>query len=77
MIDEAEDRKMVEQHMRQLGEHFDTVMIFCTRHESGERNGTTRVSMGCGNWYARFGQVSEWITQEREVARIEVRKKNE
>jgi hypothetical protein len=42
-----------------LAEHYDTVQIFCTRHEPTEA-GTVAVSFGYGNSYARLGQVREW-----------------
>lgn len=49
-----------------LMEHFDSVQIFCTRHEG---DGTVRISEGAGNYYARFGQVEEWMIREKEVCR--------
>jgi hypothetical protein len=48
-----------------LGEHFDAVQIFATRHEAGELNGTVRVDFGVGNWFARFGHVVHWLQRER------------
>jgi hypothetical protein len=61
---------------RGLIEHFDTVQIFCTRHE-GPETGTTRVTFGLGNWFARFGQAVEWTEKEREVSRGETRREND
>jgi len=57
-----------------LGEHFDSVQIFATRHESGEQGGTLKFSRGCGNFFARYGQIHEWIIKQDESARNEVRK---
>lgn len=46
-----------------LSEHFDSVIIFATRHISNDR-GTLKWTRGGGNWYARFGQVKEWVLAE-------------
>lgn len=59
----------------QLGEHFDTVQIFCTRHEQGEECGTVNVAYGVGNWFARRGQVGEWILKEEQSTREAVIRK--
>ena len=66
------DGDRVDAALKELGEHFDSVMIFTTRHESTEA-GTHTVAKGVGNWYARFGQVVEWVDKENEIARAEAR----
>lgn len=63
------DMALVQQHVDALGEHFDTVQIFCTRHMPAELDGTVCVNRGSGNWQARFGQVSEWVIYEHERIR--------
>ncbi len=72
-----EDLKLVHQHVDALGEHFDTVQIFCTRHAEGERGGTVNVHAGAGNWFARRGHVHQWCIQKDEQARAEVRDEEE
>lgn len=67
------DLKVVREHAQKLGEHFDTVMIFVTRHESGEKNGTVRLRFGLGDWYARYGNVREWLVKSEEQIRIDAR----
>lgn len=59
--------------LNQLQEHFDSVQIFVTRHEPAEHNGTIVADMGVGNWYARFGQIKEWMNREEEIARQHAR----
>ncbi len=59
--------KMVEQHARQLSEHFDSVQIFCTNQESGTGD-TTHYAFGQGNWFARYGQVAEWFEYQKGMA---------
>jgi hypothetical protein len=52
---------MVEQALNALGEHFDTVTIFTTRHEGGE---THVLEEGVGNWFARYGQIKVWVREQ-------------
>lgn len=59
------DKEIIQSHVAQLMEHFDTVQIFCTRH-SEELEGTVRVQWGGGNYYARYGQVNKWLIEEEE-----------
>ncbi len=73
-MSEDSDTARLEAAINSLSEHFDTVQIFATRHES---EGTVHVSRGCGNWFARFGHVSEWCTRERESTRMKLRKEDE
>lgn len=60
MMDEAErDDALVGSAIALLVEHFDSVQIFCTR-DNGGIDGTTSITKGVGNWFARVGQVREW-----------------
>lgn len=70
------DLDRVIEAVESLGEHFDTVHIFVTRYES-QTEGTTNLHRGIGNFYARYGQIQEWITRENEQARIDARKANQ
>lgn len=59
-----------------LAEHVDTVQIFVTFHaEDGES--TASYEHGQGNFYARQGQVDEWLTIQREYQRLEARRRDE
>ena len=55
---EQADRGHVEAAMAQLSKHFDSVQVFVTRQEGQQ---TLAFSDGVGNWYARYGQVGEWL----------------
>ena len=66
---EAEDIKTVDAHIDQLMEHFDSVQIMVTRHMPTELDGTVQISRGAGNWYARYGQVREFLIIEDERIR--------
>jgi hypothetical protein len=65
----ARDIEMVEKALETLSEHFDCVMIFVNRHES---DGTEHLSAGRGNFYARVGQIREWLVQEEHKSRLEI-----
>ena len=51
---------MVENQVSVLSEMFDTVQIFCSRYDS-QSGETTVCCSGTGNFYARLGQIEEWI----------------
>jgi len=71
--DEKETRKrdeaLVQGVVDRLGEHFDTVQVFCTRHDAPRLDGTVHMAMGSGNWFARYGQVQAWVVTEEESHR--------
>lgn len=56
-----------------LGEHFDSVQIFVTTHQPAEVGGTLHAAAGVGNWYARFGQIREWMIRTEESTKCAVR----
>lgn len=60
----SRDVALLQKHVDALGEHFDTVQIFCTRHD--HHNLTVAVQLGAGNWYARYGHVMEWLERQAE-----------
>lgn len=70
MSEMDEDLAKVRKALDALGEHFDSVQIFCTRYRGGEDGGTANVAIGTGNWYARYGHVREWMIKEDESARM-------
>lgn len=74
MSDSEQDMKRVEEAVRILEEHFDTIQVFATRHEAGEKDGTVNINLGSGNWFARYGQVKEWCVRVEEDTRISRRK---
>lgn len=65
---------MVKKAAEHLAEHFDSVQVFVTRQEEGS---TFHVAMGAGNYFARVGQVREWISMERAKAVNDLSKNDE
>jgi len=72
--DAEKDLEMLRKSAEALGEHWDSVQIFCTRHESGAKDGTVNVKYGLGNWFSRYGQIREWLIASEEDTRVSVRK---
>lgn len=66
-----EDLDRIMQAARDLSEFFDSVQIFATRSDSDK--GTVFWDYGLGNWFARRGQVGEWILKEDQAARLSVK----
>lgn len=59
------DEVIVNKAIDDLRLRFDTVQIFVTRQEHGGRDANTvGGSYGYGNWYARYGQVINWVEND-------------
>jgi len=54
----ARDLMTIKSFVARIAEHFDSVQIFCTKKTEDDTRCTT---WGEGNWYARYGQIREWI----------------
>ena len=59
----------LQEAVEKLGEHFDSVVIICTRHEATE-GGTSIEVAGAGNVYARIGSVRDWLLKKDEETRV-------
>jgi hypothetical protein len=73
----SEDAERVQRAVESLGEHFDTVHIFTTRHMPVEAEHAGKIittNKGCGNWLARYGQLREWCMFEDERIRDHARR---
>lgn len=73
MASESERKKsseLVRETARKLGENFDSVLILATSHDEA---GTIRYEFGVGNYYARLGQLREFIIQMDEEIRQQKR----
>ena len=71
MPDEIEehDQQFIKDILSQLRRHYPTAQVFITREEPGGE--TLAYSTGYGNWYARFGQVTEWLNNGGAMRLIE------
>jgi hypothetical protein len=68
MSPEEEEIQRVKDATDTLGEFFDTVQIFVTRHDHDEHDGegnTIHIAYGTGNWFARMGQVQDFIVRKQ------------
>lgn len=73
MQDGDRDQELLRRAAEPLGEHFDTVHIFATRHDPAVRGGTVVTSYGLGNYLARLGQIELWLERQKEIERMEAR----
>lgn len=73
----SEAQILVDQKASELAEHFDPVRIFVTRHNGGDEK-TQSIERGKGNFYAQFGQITEWLSIQDQFQRnYAVRKDSE
>lgn len=73
---ESADVKLVRDAIEKLGDQFDTVQVFVTRHEAGMHDGTLHIGLGSGNFFARYGQIITWVTANDQEGREVVKKNN-
>ena len=57
-------QELLNLYVRTLGEHFDSVRVFVTVHDS-ESNVTFSLDGGTGNFNSQKGQVRDWMEAER------------
>lgn len=66
----AEADRLIKEAVQKISGHVDAVRIFATKKREGGQDGTWRLSVGYGNWYAQYGQIRDWINlTEGESAR--------
>ena len=76
MAEETEndvDLNRMKKAVAELGEFFDCVQLFCSRHDASKDDLTTSFHTGRGNWFARLGQTREWMAKKDEEARESAR----
>lgn len=62
---------MVEATAKKLGEHFESVLILCSRSDG--KQGTRVVAKQCGNWHAQIGMAREWMLFREEYIKESAR----
>lgn len=76
MDERDQDFERIKKAVEDLSEFFDSVHIFCTRHDSDDE-GTVGWQYGSGNWHARMGQIRDWISDRDARTLWEAKKKVE
>lgn len=71
-----QDLSIIDKHLDELAEHFDSVQIFVTRYEPNQEGSTINIHKGIGNWFTRFGFVKSWVIRCEETERVNVRKED-
>jgi hypothetical protein len=69
-----EDIQRIDKCLQELGEYFDSVHVFATRHEPEVEDGTVSCNKGVGNWFCRYGQIREWVIKREEQQRVEAQR---
>lgn len=72
-----EDVQRLENALKTLTEYYDAVHIFANRAVGEEDGNTIFVSRGRGNWFARYGQVKEWVIRSEELTKVKARKEDD
>jgi hypothetical protein len=65
--EQNDDMSVIKSHCTELMKKFDTVQIFCSRHEV-DTGGTVNCHTGQGNFFARYGHVKQWVIKEESPA---------
>lgn len=65
---EEQEAQIVNNACYKLGEHFDSVRIFVTKH-CGASTNTFCYTTGLGNFYSQIGQINEWKAIQDQTAR--------
>lgn len=68
----SNDHNVVAKAIDNLGEHFDTVQIFCTRNGIEDQS-LINVTAGSGSWYARYGQIKDFMLRCEERVKCDIR----
>lgn len=68
---------LVEQTVAKLREHFDSVQLFVSKATDDGKRDTEGFSVGSGNWYARIGQIDEWMQMKKEQTKLYIRKQED
>jgi hypothetical protein len=63
MSEPSEELKIVEDAADRLAEHWDSVLILCTRHNDATKL-TRDASTGRGNFAAQIGSAKEWVIRQ-------------
>lgn len=66
---QSDDEKRVRKAIDDLMEFYDSCQVFVTRHDQATLDGTLTMSMGQGNWFARYGQIRTWVIRQDEKSR--------
>ncbi len=59
----AELSEVMHEKVKELAKYFDSVQIFCTKHES-DKIGTSHLTECSGNYFARYGQIKLWVEKQ-------------
>lgn len=62
-------KELLESCVNKLSEHCDSVRIFVTFPTNDGERDTAAMDSGSGNFYAQYGQITEWLDIQRQYQR--------
>lgn len=68
--DMSEANRLVDEFILKISEHVDSVTVFVNKKRDEGNKGTWHMINGYGNWYARFGQILDWVEQQKAISYI-------
>ena len=68
--DMAETDRLVREFIDRISEHVDSVSVFVNKKRDCGNKGTWHMTNGYGNWYARYGQIMDWVEQQKAISYI-------
>lgn len=73
----AEADRLVREAVQKISEHVDAVTVFVTKKRENGNDGTWRMAFGAGNYYARYGQIKQWVIFADEEVKVDCRSSGE
>lgn len=69
--EKAELKKIVSAAASHLAEHFESVLILCSKGSDDGNSNTAGIEVGRGNFYAQYGHAAEWLAMQDQFQRNE------
>lgn len=66
------DEALVQKHVDQLMEHFESVRIFVSKVKG---DNTASCTKGGGNWFAQYGTIVDWVTFQEQLTREQAKER--
>jgi len=66
----TEADRLVKEFIGKISEHVDSVTVFTNKKRDCGNQGTWHMVNGYGNWYSRYGQIVDWMEQQKAISYI-------
>lgn len=65
-----EELERIDSLVRNLGEHWNSVLVLCSKVSDDGDGATDHIARGSGNVFARVQQAREYIIHQDEITRL-------